>query len=85
MGIRDALDKFHEIFDYLHEYVLLYEDIRDYFELYNYGIYHVLNNYPFNIEIIATAINDLDKIKKEEYISKEYLWNEIIEYVDKME
>lgn len=84
MGIREAIDKFHEIFEYLHTYVVLYEDVREYFELYDDGIHHVLNNYPFEIEILAIIINDLDKIKKEEYISKEYLWKAILDYIDKM-
>lgn len=93
IGIRDALDKFREIIDYvidyLHTYSLFCPDCGKlyifYFELYEYGINRISNSYPIKIEPIANVINDIDLIKKGEYINKEHLWKEIKTYIDEME
>ncbi len=94
MGIRDALNKFREtidyIIDYLHSYALFCPEcgriyIKDYLELYEYGINMISNSYPMKIERMINVINDIDLIKKGEYINKEYLWKEIKAYIDNME
>lgn len=91
IGIKDALDKFREIVDYMIDYLHTYAmfcpecgkiKYEDYFELFSYGINRISNIYPTKIEIIADVINDIDLIKKKEYISKEYLWKDIKAYIE---
>ncbi len=93
MGIRDALNKFREIMDYMIDYLRTYAMfcpecgkiyVKDYLELFTYGVNRIVNIYPTKIETIANVINDIDLIKKGEYINKEYLWKDIKTYIDEI-
>lgn len=93
IGIRDALNKFSEIINYITDYLRTYAlfcpdcgkmNIKQYIELFGYGINRISNTYPMEIETMANAINDIDLIRKREYISTEYLWKDIKTYVDNM-
>ncbi len=83
--------KFREIvdymIDYLHTYVMFCPECgkikyEDYLDLFSYGINRISNTYPAKIEMIADVINNIDIIKKKEYINKEYLWKDIKTYVE---
>lgn len=87
-GIADALEKYGEINDFIKTYSTSEEEFKLYFDLYTSGISLISEIYERreSIPYMKKIIEDIDSIIKEDEISDpKFTWEEIKNYVNKIE
>ncbi len=86
-GITDALEKYNEITDFIKTYSTNDDEFKLYFDLYSSGVSLMSNIFETEpVPYMKKIIEDIDSlIKEDESADPKFIWEEIKDFIGKME